>query len=533
MRKQAIERAKSQRALLSVEASARADRLAVRAGISVQELMGRAGKGLAEVVQECWCDGPVVVICGPGNNGGDGYIAAQELRDAGRQVRVYAFSPPTTAEARWAAVRFREAGGAVSGLDSVDVGSVFDRGAVLVDALFGAGLSRSLAGAAAELVKFVAAHEVPVVSADMPSGLNGDTGRVSGEAFRAAITVAFERARPGHFLGEGARLCGEVRVIPIGIPPVVLEEVSSKPAIYRNHPTCWPFELAKSDPLKHKYDYGHTVVVGGPPGAGGAARLAAGAALRAGAGLVTIALEPGAVPENAARLDAVMVRSVAQAAEFEAMLGDDRIRSILIGPGAGTGTRTREFVEAALRSLNYRFGQRVVVLDADALSVFNRDPETLFSMLPSGRAVLTPHEGEFRRLFFGSSDSLDRKKESTLEIAVEAARRAGAVVLLKGACSVIANPQGECCLNTATGPEAVPWLATAGAGDVLAGLVAGFAGRCLEPMSAAAAAAYVHMVAARQFGAGLTSDDLGRLLPGAIEEACFAQDNCAHIRFRN
>lgn len=483
--------------------------------------MAVAGRAVAKMAAERWPEGRVTIICGPGNNGGDGYVAADALRGLGRDVTLYALAAPRGEAAKLARARWEESGGVTRQLEGNEeqAGS----GGILVDALFGAGVTRPLDGAAARLAEIAADSSTQILAVDVPSGLNGDTGRAKGATFVAEATLAFERARPGHYLADGPRLCGPVRVAKIGVPDSALRAALDGPACWRNHPACWSAQMAKPAGDFNKYDHGHLLVLGGPPGAGGAARLAAKSALRMGAGLVTLGVEREAVPENAARLDAVMLREIGGSGDLRRVLEDSRINAVLAGPGSGTGMRTIDLVNAILGTDAFRAGARSVVLDADALTVFAENPSTLFARLRRGRAVLTPHRGEFARLFPDLSDALASGNRSTIEVVREAASRAGAVVLLKGPCTLIAAPDGRCALNTATGEEAAPWLATAGTGDVLAGLVAGSLARGFGSMSAAAAAAWVHVEAARGFGPGLTADDLGERIPDALARAIAAQ----------
>ena len=514
--------ARRRRALLTAAQSAEADQRAARAGVSGRRLMDAAGRVLAKKILEGWPDGPVTIACGPGNNGGDGYAAARHLQAAGRKVKLYALAPPRTSDACQAADSWRGEGGGIED----QIADAARLPGPLLDALFGAGLSRPLSGPAAALATLCAESGKPVISADLPSGLDGNTGRPLGPAFRARLTVAFERARPGHYLGEGPRHCGTVCIEPIGIPDSVWSESCDPPEIWRNHPSCWQTEIAKRDPLAHKYTYGHVLILGGPPGGGGAARLAAYAALRTGAGAVTLAVPPAALTENAVRLDAIMLRVAEDAEAFVDLLEDSRINSVLLGPGAGTDARIRAMVAAVLDTEEFCAGRRQVVLDADALTVFAGRPDELFAKLHRGHAVLTPHAGEFAQLFPDLAVELREKPEPATRTVAAAAARAGAAVLLKGGCTLIAGPdrQEGISLNIATGAQAAPWLATAGAGDVLAGLAAGFAARGFGRTDSASAAAWIHAEAARGFGPGLIADDLPQRIPAAIARAITLQD---------
>lgn len=436
-------------------------------------------------------------------------MAASALRSGGAEVEVWALSSPTTEAAGRACAAWCEVG-TVKPLDSAAVEWLENTRGVLVDALFGAGLTRSLGGAAAALA--ASRHRRPTVSVDMPSGVDGDTGRIVGSAaFHADLTVAFERARPGHFLGEGGHRCGGLRVVSIGIPEKALDGLGE--GVWRNDPQLWRRDIDKRSPLDHKYSHGHALVIGGPPAAGGAARLAAHAALRVGAGLVTVLVPREALVENAARLDAIMLDEVES---LESRLTDSRCKAAVIGPGAGVGEETRSRTKAIL-STSSRTGMTAVV-DADSLTSFADNPAEMHRLAENGSVVITPHWGEFGRLFPDLAEQPDQGP-SLAERAVEAARRSGATVVLKGACTVISAPDGRCVLSGATGDDKAPWLATAGAGDVLSGMIAGFAARGYDNMSAAAAAVWIHAEAARIHGPGLTADDLPGLLPAALQRA--------------
>lgn len=477
------------------------------------DLMERAGAGVLSAVLARWpgfaaTPGRAAVLAGPGNNGGDGYVVARLLHERGWQVAVFAMGdparlPPDAAanRARWLAL------GRVQPLE--DFGPAANPPDLLVDALFGAGLARPVRGinALADFTALAADDVMPtrVVAVDAPSGLCMDSGRPLGRALFAHLTVSFHRYRPGHFLAEGPRHCGALALVDIGLTE------AGMPAAWLVTGQAGP--LAKH-PWHHKYAYGHALVLAGGPGRGGAARLAARAALRVGAGLVTLACPAAALTENAARLDAVMTRVLDTPADLAALLADPRLSAVCLGPGLGTGERTRALVATAVRA------GRGVVLDADALTAFAGRADDLFA-LTHPRCVLTPHGGEFARLFPDTAERLAAEPDrgpafSRLDAAREAAERAGAVVLLKGPDTVIAAPGGPVLVHAAAYERAVPWLATAGAGDVLAGLIAGLLARGVAPASAAAQAAWLHAEAARGFGPGLIAEDLPDALPGVL-----------------
>lgn len=482
--------------LLSVKEMSRADGLAVAAGISSLELMENAGRAVAEEVVRRWPQAErVAVLCGPGNNGGDGYVAARRLRDHGYVVRVGSLVAADALEGDAAEMARRWTGDVMA----ATAGDWRDAD-VVVDALFGAGLSRNLAGDAARVVNALRASGLPVVAVDVPSGIHGDTGAIMGAAVRAVATVTFFRLKPGHLLLPGRRHCGEVALAQIGIPDGVLEEID--PRAWRNAPALWLEHFPWPAIEGHKYDRGHAVVVSGPAERTGAARLGAQGALRIGAGVVTVASSEKALPVNAAHLTAIMLARAEGAAGLSELLSDKRKNSVLIGPGAGIGARTRDEVQAVLRS------GAAATLDADALTSFEEQPEELFAALRSreGLAAMTPHHGEFERLF---PDLVALPK---LERTRAAARRATAVVALKGPDTVVASPDGRAAIAD-NGPA---WLATAGSGDVLAGFVAGLLAQTMPVFEAACAAVWLHGAAASEFGPGLIAEDLPEALPALL-----------------
>jgi hydroxyethylthiazole kinase-like uncharacterized protein yjeF len=482
--------------LLTTAEMAEADRLAMAGGVPGIALMQRAGAAVAEAAREfCPPGKAVAVVAGPGNNGGDGFVAARLLADAGYQVRVLEVGDPARRSGDAAVAALRWAGPALPA--QPDALAPCD---LIIDALFGAGLARPPEGLALAMIEAMNEAAAPVVAVDLPSGINGTTGAALGTAVRAAATVTFFRRKPGHLLMPGRAHCGRIRVADIGIPDTVLERI--KPQTVANGPSVWAhqFPVPRSD--GHKYSRGHTVVVSGGLDSTGAARLAARGALRAGSGLVTIASPRDALALNAAASLAVMVRPVDGAEELGAFLADRRRNAVVIGPGGGVGAPMRAMVAAALGD------QRGVVLDADALTSFADAPKDLLALMAGHSGlILTPHDGEFSRLFgylYGFPE-LDSKLERTRGTA----RASGAVILLKGPDTVIASPDGRAAIND----NAPAWLATAGSGDVLAGIAAGLLAQGMPAFEAAAAAVWLHGAAATEFGPGLIAEDLPETLP--------------------
>lgn len=494
--------------LLTPEEMGRADRFAIAQGTPGAVLMDHAGKGVAKAVMDRHRPGArVLVVAGPGNNGGDGFVAATALRQSGCQVRVQ-LSGDRARLSGDAAAAAEAWGGPIDAADPATVGDAD----VIVDALFGAGLARAITGEAAEIVAAINRSRADVVAVDLPSGVSGRSGRALGPAVVADVTVTFFRLKPGHLLLPGRTLCGQVILVDIGIPDAALDEIA--PLAFHNLPALWRARWHPPEVAAHKYSRGHAVVVSGPMAQTGAARLAAGAALRAGAGLVTVASPPNALVVNAAHLTAVMVRSVDGADGLRRFLADRRLNAVLIGPGAGVGEGTATSVEAILD------GERAVVLDADAITSFADDPGRLFRAIGArlDRAVvLTPHEGEFARLFpdlVPSSEEGGDDAPSKLDRARAAAARSGAVVLLKGPDTVVAAPDGR----AAIADNAPPWLATAGSGDVLAGIVTALLAQSLSGFEAAAMAVWMHGEAGKVAGAGLIAEDLAPSLRPVVAD---------------
>ena len=364
---------------------------------------------------------------------------------------------------------------------------------LVVDAIFGAGLSRALDGQVSETLAAAARKGSPVVAIDVPSGVMGDTGETLG-AIGAVLTVTFFRKKPGHLLLPGRQMCGDLIVADIGTPPSVLNTIA--PNTFENDPALWLGRLPWPADSGNKYTRGHALISGGYPMTG-AARMAARAAARAGAGLTTIVVPEIALPIYAAALTSVMVHPLAAPGDFDRLLGDRRFSALLIGPGAGAGEETRARARAMLGT------GRPTLLDADAITAFADDPPSLDRAI-LGPCVLTPHEGEFHRLFDPRGDKLTRARA--------AARRSGAFIVLKGSDTVIAAPDGRAIINA----NAPPTLATAGAGDVLSGIVLGLLAQGMAPFLAAAAAVWMHGAAAVAFGHGLMAEDLPDLLPGVL-----------------
>ncbi|MPZ40358.1 MAG: NAD(P)H-hydrate dehydratase [Rhizobiales bacterium] len=482
--------------LLTTTEMAEADRLTIAGGRPGIELMERAGVAVAQLVMlERPRGSRIVVVAGSGNNGGDGFVAARLLAERGYSVRVLRVGDGTlrgdaaTAAQRWTGTTQPATAEGVADADAI------------VDALFGAGLDRPVEGEARAIIEAMNAASSPIYAVDLPSGINGTTGAAMGVAVTATATVTFFRNKPGHLLLPGRLHCGRIHVADIGIPASVLDRIG--PQTFRNGPDLWFERFPRPRLDGHKYTRGHAVVLSGGIDSTGAARLAARGALRAGAGLVTIASPREALVVNASASLAVMVRAVDDAGALSDFLADARRNVAVLGPGGGMGARMREHVLAALAA------DPAVVLDADALTSFAGDLAALTGAIRGRKApvLLTPHEGEFGRLFSELDEAA--RAPSKLARARAAAAATGAVVLLKGGDTVVAAPDGR----GAIAENATAWLATAGSGDVLAGFCAGLLAQQMSVFEAACAGVWLHGEAGNEAGPGLISEDLPEALP--------------------
>lgn len=465
----------------------------VARGLSSTELMETAGGAVATAVLERYMPQPVVILCGPGNNGGDGFVAARHLEASGWPVRVGLLGEYE-----------RLAGDALNaaqlwgGVIEPATPELLDNHPLVIDALFGIGLKRPLEGMARELVSAINARNLACVAVDLPSGLDGDTGEVLGAAPRCEMTVTFFRPKTGHLSLAGRACCGDIRVAEIGVPRGVLHQIGVRR--WRNGPSLWRRALRRPALDDHKYRRGHVVVFGGDTMTG-AARLAALAARRIGAGLVSIAAAPQAAAIYRLAEPGNLVVDLAGARALAELISDPRKNVFVVGPGAGTGRQNAERLLGALAT------GRGTVIDADAITVAANAPKKVFAAI-RGETLLTPHEGEFARLFpdlAALPGKLDRARQ--------AARRSGATVLLKGPDTTIAAPDGRAIVSD----NAPPTLATAGSGDVLAGMAGGLMAQGMTAFAAAAAACWLHGEAARRFGYGLIAEDIAPQLPAVLE----------------
>jgi hydroxyethylthiazole kinase-like uncharacterized protein yjeF len=477
-------------ALLTSAQMGEVDHLAAASQGRPGALMEAAGAAVAVAIGARWSMRPVTVLCGPGNNGGDGFITAWHLSAAGWPVTLALMGSldALSGDATHAASHW-------TGPIAPFTAQCLDGAGIAVDAIFGAGLARPIEGAALEMIEALKHRRIPTCAVDVPSGIDGSTGAVLGAAAPADLTVTFFRKKPGHLLYPGRALCGDVVLADIGIPASMLESIA--PKAWENDPALWLDRFPWPQNESYKYKRGEVLVLGGEA-ITGASRLTTLAASRAGAGMVTLAAPAKVWSIYATSLMNAIVTSFDGLADFETLLGDVRRNVIAIGPGAGVGAATRQYVLAALAT------QRSVVLDADALTSFAEAPEDLFAAI-RGPCVLTPHAGEFKRLFHFKGDKL--------HVARSAAKQCQAVVVLKGSDTVIASPDGRAIINA----NAPPQLATGGSGDVLTGFVSALLGQGMPPFEAAAAAVWLHGAAASEFGLGLVAEDLPEALPLVVQ----------------
>ena len=473
---------------------------AARSGIDSFALMTSAGQAVSAAALRLYPQAlRFAVLCGPGNNGGDGYIAATALQCSGAEVSVYALGDTARLQGDAAHARLQWT-------RNIETLAAYrpEPGDVVIDALFGAGLSRAVPEDVALLMRAVTQAGIPVIAADLPSGLDGRTGQVLGESFQAMHTVTFMARKPGHLLLPGRTLCGSLEVFDIGIPGRILRNHAS--GLCENGPHLWAGLAHGLDPSAHKFTRGHLAIFSGGPLSTGAARLSAAAGLKAGVGLVTVASASAALTSNAAHLTAVMLKHIEDAAALSHWVADRRIGAFVLGPGFGDLEKARQYT--------LMLNDRALVLDADGITAFKDDPAVLFDAFARGEThlVMTPHEGEFARLFpdIDAGPSL-----SKIDRAIAAAKRSHAVIVYKGADTVIASPDGRAAINT----NAPPWLATAGSGDTLAGIIGAHLGQGMPAFEAAATGVWRHGRAATKAGEGLTAEDLAAAiepLPAAV-----------------
>ncbi|MCP1200713.1 NAD(P)H-hydrate dehydratase [Notoacmeibacter sp. MSK16QG-6] len=491
--------------LLSTQDMGQADRLTIESGVAGVTLMRNAAEAVARLIRSiAKPDQSIQVLCGPGNDGGDGYALGAILAAEWRDVTIYALGKPRPdSDAAWAKTQWGRTVHAIAEFAPHEA-------VLIVDALFGAGLSRDIEGDAADAIEKANQSGACIVAVDVPSGIGGDDGQVHGTAITAEHTVTFFRGKPGHWLYPGRAHCGELYVEDIGIDEKVLQII--EPRYRLNGPALWLPDLPMPQDDTHKYDRGGAAVLSGNALSTGASRLSARAAARVGAGAITLIAPERAAYIHAVHVTAIMVNQAASPKAVIERVAKGRERALVAGPGYGVGQELREIVLGCLVSNAEEGPNRTIVLDADALTSFHDEPDILFDAIGRSRhrVIMTPHSGEFARLFPDlASDSRPKTEKAS-----RTAGRAGAIVLLKGPDTIIAEPNGRIAINT----NGTPLLATAGSGDVLAGMIAGLCAQSMPGFEAACAAVWLHSEAARRFGTGLTADDLPDQLPAVLQQ---------------
>jgi NAD(P)H-hydrate epimerase len=482
-------------ALLTTDDMKKAEAYADKNGTSYLQMMENAGQAIYDCVNQHYSKRKVVVLCGPGNNGGDGFVVARLLKQNGWDVIIAGEAVAKTADSEHMRQLWEDA---ILPLQP----DVLDGNPLVIDALFGAGLMRPLEGNYGAIVQEMNNRGLDVIAVDIPSGVDGNTGEILGIAPKAQHTVTFLRKKPGHLLVPAKARCGVITVADIAIPEECLQEI--KPPIFENSPCLWDVPAPPEE--GHKYTRGHTAVLAGEMS--GAPRIAARAARRVGSGLVTLAGPKDIYSVLATEEPGALLHHLDTDKDLKTLLDNPKITSWLVGPGYGVGEKTMDTVQQILQK------NQQTVLDADALTSFEHQPEVLFSALHEN-TVLTPHEGEFKRLF-------PNLKKDKLHNAQKAAKLSGAVVVLKGPDSIIASPDGTAVINS----NGSPALATAGSGDALAGIIAGLLAQGMEPFEAAAAGVYLHAETANIFGEGLIAEDIPETLPKALHNLA---DNKSHF----
>ena len=484
--------------ILSAKQMKKADMLAVeKSKIRSFELMDNAGKAVASIITKEFKCGKALILCGPGNNGGDGFVTAFYLRQKGWDVIVKLLISVDSIKGDALIALDRLGKENISSFD--DISDAKDCNLV-IDAIFGTGLSRNIQERLITCFEEVSKLNAPILAIDMPSGISADNGKILGKALKCKRTVTFFRKKIGHLLFPGSAYCGKIDVIDIGIPSEVISKF--KFMVKENAPSLWLESYPRLKKDFHKYDRGHVIVVAGLKSSLGASRLSARAALRLGAGLVTLACNKDNIDPIISNTTSEMAAEYRNINDFRKIISEKRVSSVLIGPGCGNGEETRIKVEAVLEICKF------AVLDADALTAFEMFPDRLLKQLNSNK-ILTPHLGEFKRLF---PDIYEEGKDIKT-MAEEAAKKSGAVILLKSSAGVIASPQGEIVINTNT----TPYLATAGSGDVLAGMIASLVGDDkMRAFEGACAGSWIHGEAGKLFGPGLVSEDLEKMIPRVL-----------------
>ena len=475
--------------ILSASQMVKADSLTIENGISGETLMENAGVSVADFIKTKFSKRKTLILCGPGNNGGDGFVVARHLKESGWDVDLASMIDVRSYK-KDALLMAKKWNGNTISFDNIQLKN-YD---LFIDAIFGTGLSKEISGLTASIINKTNKKNTDVVAIDIPSGVNSDNGEILGIAFKAKYTITFARKKIGHVIYPGKEKCGDIYIKDIDIA-----ERHIKSNIMENLPDLWLKGLPFPTEEQHKYDRGHSVISGGDIDSAGAAVLSAKAALVTGAGLVTVLCPNGATPLYASKLTAVMNKPIHSTDEFSSFIKGKKVTSVLLGPGNGVSERTKKFALEALKM------KKRCVLDADAISVFKDLPKELFNTIKSD-VILTPHEGEFKRLFSFEGNKVEKTQK--------AAKISKCTIVLKGSDTVIASPDGRTAINT----NAPPTLATAGSGDVLAGIISALLANGMDSFKAACAGVWIHSQAANLFGLGLTAEDISKQIPCVLSD---------------
>lgn len=489
--------------LLTPDQMSRADQLTIAAGTDSYALMCNAGEAVYQQASSFWPDAlRIAVLCGHGNNGGDGFVVARHYRQGGKHVYCFSDLPPYDITDAWQAQNaYTSEGGEILPLSAFDP-KQFD---LVIDAFYGAGMSRNITGEIADCINQLNQSGTPVCAVDLPSGISGDSGQIMGTAVKADLTVSFFRKKPGHLLQPGREHCGWLSLYNIGIEASVLQDIH--PQLYENDTELWEKLLPWADVNSHKFSRGHVVVFSGGVTATGAARLSAAAAARAGAGLVTVIAPDESLPVHAAQLTSVMLRPLQDDAAVVEFFTQRKVRAAVLGPAFGDLQRASELTLSILQSGDLD----ALVLDADGLTAFQDQPQRLFDAAKTSKPslIVTPHEGEFHRLF-GVVVNMQADKVTR---ARQASSLSNAVVIYKGADTVIAAPDGRAAINS----NGNALLATAGSGDVLTGIIASLSAQGMPAFEAACAAVWIHAETANYYAEaapkGMIAEDMPALIP--------------------
>jgi len=481
--------------ILTNEEMAEADQMTIASGVPSIELMENAGKAVFNNIPIKNID-RVLLLIGPGNNGGDGFVVARLLIEIGISVDIFFYN-----------------NGKISNdckinKDKIDSQSFiseirnYSSYSYVIDALFGTGFTRKIPSQLEKIFSIVKKNKIPVYAIDIPSGINGNSSIVNGDCLECVKTITFFNKKKCHYLYPGKNFCGEVIVEDIGIKTDVFKEMM--PKIRNNNPELWIKEFPFPSSFDHKYSRGLLIINCGPIYKTGAARLAGRSAMRVGAGAVKLICDDEAAKVLEPQISVELISVVKEKNEIQQIFKDRKVSSILVGPGNGVNDETKSRTLLALAFVKH------VVIDADAITCFEKNPKELFvDTYP--HTILTPHEGEFRRLFGDEIASIEDKVVKT----VEASKLAGSIVVLKGADTIIANPEGQAVINSSE----APYLATAGSGDVLAGIIASLVGdNKMSAFNAACAGTWIHSKLGELIGAGLIAEDLIDNIPLIIKK---------------